>query len=506
MTKLYNDNQAALLLGCLCHNPSLTCSDRYNLKKEDFTPNRFHRILFASIKNLYLKGVQEITEVDVLEFIKNYPNQETVLLESDVGGFIETTKKLCNLENIDCYVSILKKYALLRECSEQGIDISEIVDVETDSEAQNRQLDQWELDDIIKHFEGKLSSIKKNFYCDKSIEEYKLGMDLLEVVEGFKQEPMFGYSTFSKYLNTASRGLIKGQLTCYSIPSGGGKSCIGSAALANICCDELFDIKTHSWVKNSAYCGESGLYIQYEMDSKTELSPRILAAVSKVGAKDIMDGHYEYDEEERVRHAIEVVDRSNLYVVTMPQFTMQEIDNYVKDYVLTKNVGFVVFDYISEQSSVNSELARKNKVQTRSDQTLANMASELKEMARKYNIAILTFTQCNANIENAKVLDANCIAGSRAVANKLDVGCIITGLRGDEKSIAEMYVNEKDCNGLTPNRVIHVYKVRFGAEEQNIKIYGYMNLSTGEWVDMFVTNKNDEPYQMQKTVLKGLTN
>ncbi|MBQ0090785.1 MAG: hypothetical protein KBT27_15775, partial [Prevotellaceae bacterium] len=76
----------------------------------------------------------------------------------------------------------------------------------------------------------------------------------------------------------------------------------------------------------------------------------------------------------------------------------------------------------------------------------------------------------------------------------------------DEKSIAEMYVNEKDCNGLTPNRVIHVYKVRFGAEEQNIKIYGYMNLSTGEWVDMFVTNKNDEPYQMQKTVLKGLTN
>lgn len=501
MAVLYNDNQAALLLGCLCHSPSLTCSDRYNLKKEDFTPNRFHRILFASIKNLYLKGVQEITEVDVLEYIKNYPKQEAVLLESDVSGFIEATKKICNLENIDYYVAVLKKYALLRECSDQGIDISDIMDVEGSEEQQNRQLDEWEVDEIIKHFEGKLSTIKKQFYCDKTIEEYKLGDDLLEVVEGFKREPMFGYSTFSQYLNTASRGLIKGQLSCYSIPSGGGKSCIGTAALANICCDEVFDIKTHSWVSNPCYSGEAGLYIQYEMDSRTELSPRILAAVAKVGAKDIMDGHYEYDEEERVKHAIEVVNRSNLYVVTMPQFTMEEIDNYVKDYVLTKGVGFLVFDYISEQSSVNSELARKNKVQTRSDQTLANMASELKEMARKYNIAILTFTQTNANLNNAKVPDKSCIAGSSAVANKLDVGTIVAPLKNDERAIAEMYVNEKEYNGLFPNRIIHVHKVRFGSEEQNIKIYGYLNLSTGEFVDMFVTNKNDEPYPMQKIIL-----
>lgn len=503
MTTLYDDNQAALLLGCLCHNPSLTCSDRYNLDKVDFTPNRFHRILFASIKNLYLKGVQEITDVDVLEYIKNYPKQEEILLESDVGGFIETTKRLCNLENTDYYVSILKKCALLRECQEQGIDISGVVDIEADPETQNRQLDEWELDEIIKHFEGKLSTIKKKFYCNKNIEEYKMGMDLLEVIESFKQEPMFGYSTFSQYLNTASRGFIKGQLTCYSLPSGEGKTCIGSAALANICCDEIFDIPTHSWVKNPSYCGEAGLYIQYEMENRTELSPRILAAVSRVGAKDIMDGHYEYDEEERVRHAVEVVDKNNLYIVSMPQFTMEEIDNYIKDYVLTKNVSFVVFDYISEQSSVNSELARKNKVQTRSDQTLANMANELKEMARKYNIAILTFTQCNGKEKEAKVPDKSCIAGAQAVANKLDVGCIITKLRGDEKSIAEMYVNEKEFNGLTPNRVIHVYKVRFGSEEQNIKIYGYLNLSTGEFVDMFVTDKNNEPYQMQKTVLKG---
>ena len=52
-----------------------------------------------------------------------------------------------------------------------------------------------------------------------------------------------------------------------------------------------------------------------------------------------------------------------------------------------------------------------------------------------------------------------------------------------------------------PNRIIHLYKCRFGSEEQGIKIWINLNLSTGLVKDCFVTDKYNKPYNMVKTKL-----
>ena len=114
------------------------------------------------------------------------------------------------------------------------------------------------------------------------------------------------------------------------------------------------------------------------------------------------------------RYAFTVLENSEIYIVVMPSFTTDLIEAYCRDYVTNKDCQYIVFDYISEQASVNSEIARKNGVSTRSDMVLSTLSSELKDIAMNFNVAMMTFTQCNANIGTQEILDAGCVAGSRS--------------------------------------------------------------------------------------------
>lgn len=502
---LYDNMAANMLLGAILNKSQLAISDRYNITTDFFYDSttkdgkRFHSLIFACCQALAYQGVEEIDIIDVGEFYKSYPKQFAILEEHDYQDFIERVKESCDETNFEHYYNVVKKFAVLRQCKKEGFDISPLYNENNEEATERQKLDNYSVEDIIKYFEEKALNIKKIFYKDKEISEYRLSDDLYEVVNGFKHTPLFGYTTMSEYLNTITRGLIKGQLTIMSMMSGFGKTTIGSEACAMIGCKRIFDWETHSFIDNPNYSGQSVLYIQYEMDDKMEFSPRIIGAVAKVSTKRIIDGVLNEDEEQRVNEAIKAINESDINVVTMPNFTINTIEDYVKEYNLVKNLGLVVFDYISAGSAVNSEMAKSNKVSMREDMTLSAISSALKEMARKYDVAVLTFTQVNANIHTQDVLDAGCIAGSRAVQNKADVAMIVHEVRGKEKPFIDLYLsNEFKLQGLTPNRICHCYKVRFGSHEQGIKVWGYLNLGTGEWTDMFVTNKYNEPISIDK--------
>ena len=67
------------------------------------------------------------------------------------------------------------------------------------------------------------------------------------------------------------------------------------------------------------------------------------------------------------------------------------------------------------------------------------------------NVAILTFCQTNAAVNTQEVLDAGCLAGSRAMQDKLDVGGIIMPLRRQEKEVADMMCENGNYHGEKPN-------------------------------------------------------
>lgn len=485
---LYDQNSVRLLLGCLLIKPSLAISDKYQLNKNDFVSN-FHLRIWQGCVALGRRGASSISNIDLYMLCKNNKTVETIFKENDLTGFIDTVKQLANVGNFEIYYNNTRKCTLLRNYKNAGYNVDKF-----------EQDDKATIEDIVQYFDAQQIAIKKQFYKDKDISELKAGDGFEAVKEGFKAEPLFGATTFSEYLNTAARGWIPGQLSIYSVGSGVGKSTIGLANLVQVCCPRIYDIDKGQYVDNPCYQHKAGLYLQFEMAGDTEITPKIVATISGVPCFSILNGRYEEGEEERVDEAIKILHESKLYIVTMPNYTVDLIESYVKDYVVNRGVGFLCYDYIVESSSVSSDLAKKNGVSTRSDQVLSGIASKLKDLAVEYNIAVLTFTQVNANAMTQEIMDSGVAAGSRAIQNKADVAGVIMPLRRKEQEIADMMM-EKYPDKVKPTRVLHLYKMRFSQVEQGIKIYFNLDLNTGRTKDCFVTSKFDNPYQLQRTRL-----
>lgn len=504
-TQLYSMQSSAILLGCLLNQPKLLLNGKTNLIGEDFEPCKFHRIIYWSIRMLLNQGVESIDEVVFDTFIQGYEEYAKICKDNNYLEVITNLKKISDPDTIDYHYNVVRKFTLLRYYKSNGCDVSTFFDEDNKWDKEMGQLDKVNIDDIIDYYESINVKAKKEFLINCDDETTKAGEGFEEIKNQFKKAPMFGATTFSPYLNTATRGLIKGQLTIYSMPSGTGKSTLGISNLVNICCEEIYDSDVKKYIKNQSYRNATGLYLQYEMDNMYEVTPKFVASISKVPTGHILNGEYENDEEERVDKAIEILNDSGIYIVSMPNFTLAGIETTVQEHVLLHHIEYFCMDYISEQASVNSEVAKNNGVTTRSDMTLAAMASKLKDIANKYNIAVLTFTQTNANVEVQEIINAGCIAGSRAVQNKADVAGVMMPLRKKEYELSKTYLAGIEKKGFydrpKPNRIIHLYKLRFSSEEQGIKLWMNVNLGTGEVKDCWVTDKNNRPYKMKGTIL-----
>ena len=58
---------------------------------------------------------------------------------------------------------------------------------------------------------------------------------------------------------------------------------------------------------------------------------------------------------------------------------------------------------------------------------LGMLSNQLKEIAKTYNVFVMTSTQLNGDgLQQGIKRDQRMIRGSKAIADKCDVGCIIT--------------------------------------------------------------------------------
>lgn len=488
---VYDSQAARLCLGAMLIKPSFALSDKLPLTKQDFEPQIFHLRLYQAITALAKRGAQSISAMDCYTLCANNAEVKRVFDDNALGDFIDTIKQIVSVDNFELYWTGVRKATLLREYAKAGFDISRF---EGEPEKHGIQ-------EILDYYDGLAINIRKQFYQDKSMHELKAGDGFEAIKERFKDEPAFGATTFSRYLNTAARGWQQGQLTMHGAVSGSGKTGVALYNAALVACPELWDDDAECYQPNPCYQHKAALFIQYELNDQEELTPKLISSISGVQTYHILDGKYEDGEEERVDKAIEILHDSNIYLVTMPSFTNDKLKACIKEYATLHDVGYVVFDYVEQQASVSSDIARKNGVATRPDQVLADITSSLKDIAVENNVAILTFCQTNANVNNQEILDAGCLAGSRAMQNKLDVGGIIMPLRRQEKEVTDMMIENASYQGERPNRIVHLFKVRFGNQIQHLKIWGKLDLNTGRWTDCWCTDSDNKPYEMTRTRL-----
>lgn len=487
---IYNADAARKLIGCLFNNAQLLNSEKYVLTKADFEPQEWHLRLYQAASYLSKHGAKTITALDLYSVTEKNPSIRELFDANSTKDFIDVIKQLVNVDNVDVYYEDVKKCSILRAYQSAGFDVSRF----------ENEVNKYSLKEIVDFFDGLQIKIKKEFYKDKNVIERHAGDGLEEIKEQLKLTPSYGATTFSESLNTATRGWVRGQLTMASCVSGSGKTTLGLMQLAMVCCPEMWDEKSGSFVPNKCYQRHGGLFIQYELDPKNELEMKLLGSVSGVPTYHILNGRYAASEETRVDRAIEILHDANLFTVLLPNPTIEAIGELVRDYVINHDVAYVVYDYVSDSSSVSTEIAKKRGAQTRGDQVMQEFTAGLKNIARENNVGLLTFSQTNSNTYTEEIRNESCVAGGRAAQNALDVGMVISPLNKKEQDVAQMVI-DGGCNCQMPNRVICLYKCRFGEHEKDIKIWCHVDLNTGHVADCFTTDKFNSPYTLDKTKL-----
>ena len=121
---LYDKNAATNLLGCLISNPDfLAQEDLFPLSMDDFH-DRFHKLVFSGMYNIYHNGLAKITVQDFDAYLRDYPDQYKFYNDKNGADAFLAFANNAQVENISYYHNRVRKFSLLRSL-QPNFDISE---------------------------------------------------------------------------------------------------------------------------------------------------------------------------------------------------------------------------------------------------------------------------------------------------------------------------------------------------------------------------------------------
>ena len=489
-------------IGCLIQDSSLIDDIDRPLDRTDFNTENFYELLFVAIYNLHMQGCTTIDEFSIDSYLSNYKEQYSIFQENQGIEYLSNARDMATIENYDYYYHRLRKYALLRYYEQKGLDTRFIFDstiADTSKmEAEQIKFDNYTEQDIIEMVEATFV-IKPNMkYCTNTLStDVQAGDGMTDLVNELMEVPDVGLALNNEGLNTVSRGARLGCLFMRSCPQGGGKTRMAAGDACKIAVPYFYDVVSKQYV----YTGncEPTTIFSTEMPVD-EIQTLLIAAVSKVNEEHILYGTYEQGELERVQQAISYIESSPLYIVHIPDFSIEDIKNQIKKYNREFSVRYFFFDYIHTSLRLMAEVNSKSGMGLKEHQLLLVFATELKIIAQQLDVFIYTASQLNGEAQNAQYKDQNLLAGSKALANKLDMGVISMAPTKAEKKKIESVLH-KMVNMPVPNMCHWVYKVRRGRLTRII-IWTKIDLGTMTEQCLFVTNYDFELIDMDFTKIE----
>lgn len=115
------------------------------------------------------------------------------------------------------------------------------------------------------------------------------------------------------------------------------------------------------------------------------------------------------------------------------------------------------------------------------------LSNSLKEIASEYNIFIMTASQLSGDFNKKCQRGAIYLRGSKALADKIDVGIVGVKVPSDELDAIKPICEVRGIR--SPNIVLDIYKNRRG-QMCDVKIFRYFDYGTCRAKDLFVTDGN----------------
>lgn len=477
------------VIGCLLQDPLLVDDADRPLSKTDFSTDAFYQLLFVAIYNLHIQGCAVIDEFSIDSYLSNYKEQYKIFQDNRGLDYLVNAREIASLDNYDYFYHRMRKFSLLRYYESKGLDVCKLIydytatDEDT-SEKERIKFDNYTEEDIVGIIENELVINPKISFCsDIFTESVQAGKGMEELIDELLDTPDFGYGFASPGLNTVCRGARRGKFYLRSATTNTGKSRHFIMDACNFAVPYTWDLNTQQF----QYTGHSTptLYIGTE-GSIREFQTIVLAAVSGVDEQHILEGEYKTGELERVKQAAQYITESPLYLVYCDDYSIQDIENIAKKYVLTYQVDIFIFDYLQTSLKLASEVTGKSKMRMQEWQLLLIFSTRMKALAERLNIAIISGTQLSAEAVTAKYKDHTLLQGSKAIANKIDIGVILSKpTAAEKKKIEQITRHQIGCPEI--NLLQWCYKVRQGRLSRII-ILSHMDLGTMRIQDCFVTD------------------
>jgi len=488
MYETLTDKRAILnTIGCLMLDPTLIDDIDRPLDRTDFDTETLYELIYVAIFNSYMQGIKDIDEFTIDSYLSSYKEQYEIFQTNDGLKYLADARELSSLDNYDYYYHRLRKYSLLRYYEKKGYNTKTIFDPTVGVEDLTKEMekfDNYTEQDIVGLVETDLVITPTIRYCTNMLTtEIQAADDAMDLIESFMKIPDVGVPLNNNGLNTVARGARKGCLYMRSLVQGGGKSRFAAGDASKMAIPYVYDVDK----KDFAYTGmcEPTLYITTEM-TVDEIQTILIAAVSKVNEEHILYGEYQGDELQRVKRAIEYIQSSPLYIVHIPDFSIEDIKNIIKKYNREYKVEYFFFDYISTSLRLMTEVSGKSRMGLKEHQLLLVFSTELKTIAQQLGVFIFTASQLNGEAQNAIVKDQNLLSGAKALANKLDVGII--SMRPTQREQDKLDAIIQNHFGLRMPDMGHwVYKVRRG-RLTHIIIWSKVDLGTMTEEALFVTD------------------
>ena len=464
MAARYTDIPSVMqVIGCIYQNPSLLDNEKYNFTEEDFTED-FHRIVFGSIYNLHQLGAKEINVNTIVDYLETRPNKLATFKVNEGVEYLQKLTESTQLAAFDYYYNRMKKMTLLRMYSEKaGMDLKWLYDLDNlfdqkKKQAQEDWLDNTPIEKIADLIEGKIQQIKMKYVDNSDTAFVQAGEGVDTLISQLMEFPEIGYPMYGRLINTITRGARLGKLYLRSAATGVGKT---RAMIADCCfigCDELFNTETGQWEENGTK--EPCVFITTEQQVD-EIQTMMLAFISGVNERNILNNEYYKDELDRVRKAAQILHNCPIYIKRLPDFTLQDIENTIKFSTKEWNVRYHFFDYIHTSMKILSEISSKSRVEGLKEYNILFMiAVRLKDLCSEYGIFIETSTQLNSEYRSAQVYDQNLLRGAKSIADKIDYGSILLEVSEADREALKDFITK---NGLEmPDIKMSVYKNRRG--------------------------------------------
>jgi replicative DNA helicase len=322
-----------------------------------------HQEIYKTISFMYKNKLP----IDILTLITFLQDNGLIQRIGGIKVLIELISQVPNLVYLDEYIRLVKDKFLRRSLIKLGYEI-----------INSGYITNISLENMINDFENKLFNLGTEMKTQKLFSSAELLNNVfIELKEKSLNPTLSGLASGFYDLDLLTQGFQKSDLIIIAGRPSMGKTAFGLNIVLNVIKESRLPV----------------LFFSLEM-SKEQIMYRLLSIEANINQARLKSGNLYQSDWLKLNKIIKIMSKLPLFIDDTPDLSVQDIRSKIKMILFEQTqIGLIIIDYL--QLMQNPKAKIENRVQE-----LSLITRGLKNIARQFNIPIITLSQLSRNVEN----------------------------------------------------------------------------------------------------------